>query len=211
MCVLEPSVCFSLPLQAVLLAGVVGDVVTYAHPYTLFNAKFTSLPLRPLPLFFILLCLTFAAESASSSLPHYTRTGAEPNLRIGKPYIRSVLKGDLALSFWERDKKKKKEKLQAARQLLGRGAGGRIRGSSPSDSSLGHLGSLQVRNSWTVEKVAGDGSSSTHSCRLFHDDAAPEPPPTSHPTFSEKLHPFVCKYEQHGRHLLCRVGVGISS
>lgn len=194
-----------MPLQAVLLAGVVGDVVvTYAHPYTLFNAKFTSLPLRPLHLFFILLCLTFAAESVSSSLPHYTRTGAELNLRIGKPYIRSVLKGDLALSFWERDKKKKK--AAGSKTIARTGSRREERGSSPSDSSLGHLGSLQVRNSWTVEKVAGDGSSSTHSCRLFHDDAAPEPPPTSHPTFSEKLHPFVCKYEQHGRHLLCRVG-----
>lgn len=66
------------------------------------------------------------------------RTGAELNLRIGKPYIRSVLKGDFALSFWERDKKK----AAGSKTIARTGSRREERGSSSSDSSLGHLGGL---------------------------------------------------------------------
>lgn len=68
------------------------------------------------------------------------RPGAELNLRIGKPYIRSVLKGDFELCHFGRGTKK--IKAAGSKTVARTGSRREEPGSPSSDSSLGHLGGL---------------------------------------------------------------------
>lgn len=62
-----------------------------------------------------------------------------------------------------------------------------------------------TRNSWTVGKVAADGPPplTAADCSTSRPRTSPSSP------FSEELHPFVCKYEQRGKHMLFGDLVGL--